>query len=243
MKIPTPWPPPSPQTHPPRGIGEGMARPHWYMKEESPLKDKTQGVAGVLLSLLLVADGDGGAHFCHNLVDLCAGKGHVLVDLLLVLLVDLGQGEESHDAEGDQGEAVEPGAQVRQAPEQSAELDGVHDVLDEEEPLELREAAVELRHNHVGGLVHLVGGQGGVGLEQGLERVSLAALLHGLHHILVDPEDDGAGEGGQGGVGDHGDEGEVRQGDEQHQGGAEHSPGLLQVPPVDQLNQWVYDGP
>lgn len=59
----------------------------------------------------------------HDVIDLCAYKADILVNLCLVLFIDLGQGEECHNSQDDQREAVEPGAKVRQAPQQAAKLE------------------------------------------------------------------------------------------------------------------------
>lgn len=60
----------------------------------------------------------------HDIVNLCANKADILVNLCLVLFVHLGQREERHHGQDDQREAVEPGAQVRQTPQQAAKLVG-----------------------------------------------------------------------------------------------------------------------
>lgn len=58
----------------------------------------------------------------HNIVDLSADEANVLVNLGLVLFVDLGESEESNHSQDDQCQAIEPGSQVSQAPQQAAKL-------------------------------------------------------------------------------------------------------------------------
>ena len=66
----------------------------------------------------------------------------------------------------------------------------------------------------------------------------LIGLLHGLQHRLVDPEADAGGEGSQGQVGPDADHAELGQGEEEQEHAAEHGPGLLHIPPVEQVNSW-----
>ena len=69
-----------------------------------------------------------------------------------------------------------------------------------------------------------------------LEWMSIAGLLHSAKHLLVDDEGDGDGEEGQGQVGHHRQHGEAGQGQQQHQHAAEHDARLLDVAPVDQVD-------
>jgi len=71
-----------------------------------------------------------------------------------------------------------------------------------------------------------------------LERVSLIGLLHSLQHRLVDPEADAGREGREGQVGSDADHAELGQREEEQEHAAEHSPGLLHIPPVEQVNCW-----
>lgn len=67
--------------------------------------------------------------------------------------------------------------------------------------------------------------------------MSLIGLLHGLQHRLVHPEADGGREGGQGQVGSHADHTELGQGEEEQEHAAEHGSGLLDIPPVEQVDR------
>lgn len=68
--------------------------------------------------------------------------------------------------------------------------------------------------------------------------MSLVGLLHSLQHRLVDPEADAGREGRQGQVGADADHAELGQREEKQEHAAEHGPGLLHVPPVEQVNGW-----
>ena len=52
-----------------------------------------------------------------DILDLFAGHFQSLVDLSLVHLIDFGDREESKISQDDQSQAIEPGANVCQAPE------------------------------------------------------------------------------------------------------------------------------
>lgn len=54
--------------------------------------------------------------------------------------------------------AVEPWSKVGERPQEDAELQGVDDVLDQEEPAELAEGRVNVGNGDVGDLVHLLRG-------------------------------------------------------------------------------------
>ena len=62
----------------------------------------------------------------------------------LVHEVGLGDGECSDPGKDDQGDSVEPGSDIGQAPQRQPELEGVQHVVDEKETAELRHADVEL---------------------------------------------------------------------------------------------------
>ena len=123
---------------------------------------------GFSLLLLLLGSahlhGDEGHDLGLDLFNLDHHLGHHLVHLDLVVDVELGQGEESDPRKDDEGEGVEPGADVGQEPKAEAELDGVNHALDEEEPAELGQDGVE-GGGEAGG--HGGDGVGGQGQGQG----------------------------------------------------------------------------
>lgn len=65
--------------------------------------------------------------------------------------------------------------------------------------------------------------------------MSVAGLLHGLDHRLVDAEGDGDAEQGEQQVGHHADDAEGGQRQQHQHGHAKHHARLLGVPPVDQI--------
>lgn len=88
----------------------------------------------VLLALSFPADWHCCSHFGGDLVDLGARQLQVGVHLRLVHLVRFGQREQRYPPKDDECDAVEAGAHVREAPQQHAELERVHQVLHQEEP-------------------------------------------------------------------------------------------------------------
>lgn len=113
-----------------------------------------------LLSLLLLGGGGGGLHGDHghhlgfDFVDLHLHLANHFISFVLVHDVGLGDGEGGDPGEDDEGGGVEPGPDVRQAPQAQPKLDSIDHVLNEEEATELGE-----------GQVQLLGDGGGVGRE------------------------------------------------------------------------------
>lgn len=156
-----------------------------------------------LLLLLLARQWNLFLHLFDDVLDLRLGEIHVLVDLNLVGFVHFRQSEDSNNAEDDERHAVKPGADVGQDPEQQPELEGVDDILDQEQTTELAQSARHVLHDDVSEVMNFLFRQRDVHIKVLLEGVSLSALLDGAQDVLVDPEGEGDGEGGQGEVGDH----------------------------------------
>ena len=64
--------------------------------------------------------------------------------------------------------------------------------------------------------------------------MSLAPLVDGGEHALVDPEGHGRGEEGEGEVADDGEEGDILHGEEEHEHGPEDDGGVSGAVPVDE---------
>ena len=178
-------------------------------------------------------DGDEGEDLGLGLLKLVHHLSEHLVHLLLVLQVQLGSGEEGDPGEDDQGQHVEAGSDVGQHIQGGRELEGVHHVLEQEEPPELGGDLVEgLDHagQHLGdGLGRNSHGDGrhlGHGVRAGL------SLVHHDHDGAVDLDTEHGHEEGEAGVGDHGDEGVGCEREQHHHHRPEHGPGLQGLLPV-----------
>lgn len=136
-----------------------------------------------LLSLFLLGGGGGGLdgdhshHLGFNFVDLHLHLAHHFISLVLVHDVRLRDGEGGDPGEDDEGGGVEPGPDVRQAPQAQTKLDCIDHVLNKEEATELGERQVQLlgdgggvgrevlrRHSqrHRGDLFQRIGSRGGL---------------------------------------------------------------------------------
>ena len=131
-----------------------------------------------------------------------------LVNLGLVLLVELWCGEESNPGNDEEGQHVEPGADVGQQPEGETELDGVDHVLHEEETTKFCGDLVDGAGDtcrHVGD--GLRWDSDWHRLHHGERVGSWLGLLHHDHDVAVGLDTHHHQEQGVAGVGDHGDQG------------------------------------
>merc|ERR1712200_94384 len=102
------------------------------------------GLLALLSFFLLFQEGQLVLNRCDNIVDLSLDHAYILVNLYLVGLIDLGQAEESHQRENNQGDAIQQAANVCRNPQQKAKLERVHQVLNEEEPAQLSHGLVQV---------------------------------------------------------------------------------------------------
>lgn len=213
-----------------------------------------------------------------DLIDFAADQIQVGVDGLLVRLVHLWQREQRNVrcklkeqiaikspslspsnlplTQDDQGHSVEPGTDVRQAPEHQTKLDRIDKVLDEEQATQLSQHGIDMRDGDSRHLLHLLLRQLQLKVHEGPERgewgirksstkvtkvaacslegVTLGGLLDGLHHALVYPEGDGADQRKQRGVGKHRNHREAGHGQQDHHTSAAHDSRLLHIAPVNE---------
>jgi len=75
--------------------------------------------------LWFLSDGNYGFYFIRYFVDFSLHDINVSIDLSLVVLINLRYGEQSDVSDYEKGETVKPCPDVRQAPEENGEFDGV----------------------------------------------------------------------------------------------------------------------
>lgn len=168
-------------------------------------------------------------------VDLSTCQVDVVINLGLVLLVDRRHGKEQDVSQDENGDSIEDSSYVGQQPHDHSQLQGVHEVLDQEEVAHLLQGSVDVGQTGVHVLAEGLWGDADILIYQRFEGVPLVRLLHGLDHRLVDAEGDGDTQQCQQQVGDHADDAEGCQRQQQQQGQTEHQARLLGISPVDQI--------
>merc|ERR1711894_243539 len=98
------------------------------------------------LLCLLASEGGGqsGGQFALEVVKLGLERDQGLINLLLVVPVDAGDGEGGDPGQGDQGQSIEDGPDISQQVHAHGELDRFHSILNKEKRLQLEEDVVQL---------------------------------------------------------------------------------------------------
>lgn len=116
---------------------------------------------------------------------MATGHVEVVINLDLVRLIKLRHCEDRHNSKDDECHAVEPGSYVRQYPQQQTKLEGVDQVLDEEESAELPGGVVHVTHDVVQSHLGLVLRNINVQVQVPSERMWVTGFLHCLENVLV----------------------------------------------------------
>lgn len=119
-------------------------------------------------------------HLGGDLVDLATYELEVGVHLRLVHLIRLRQSEQCYPPEYDERDSIEAGPHVGQAPQQDAELERVHQVLNQEQPAQLCERGVEVRGGGGRQRLRALRRHADVALQQPFEWMAIVSLLHSL---------------------------------------------------------------
>merc|ERR1711934_184975 len=89
---------------------------------------------GVLIFFLAHnGGGEGGGHLGLEIIQFGLEGQNGVIDLLLVVSVDPGSGENSNPAEGDNGEAVHDGAKVSEEIHGNSKLQSFNNILNQED--------------------------------------------------------------------------------------------------------------
>merc|ERR1711894_849888 len=187
-----------------------------------------------LYSLLCLLASEGGGKssgkFALEVVKLGLEREQGLINLLLVVSVDAGDGEGGDPGQGDQGQSVEDGPDISQRVHAHGELDRFHSILNKEKRLQLEEDVVQLGEEDEGEAK--VSWQSDINIQELLKRVSFVSFIYGRQHRFVDPEAQCGGDEGQRQVTHNTDQGDVSHRQEAHQDRATHDarvPGVLPV--------------
>jgi len=129
-----------------------------------------------------------------------------LVNLLLVVPVHPGEGEDPDPGKSDDGQSVHECSNVGQQVHGNSELDRFKNILHQQDRLQFGEDAVQLGEKSISDLGHLVSRESHIDVQELLEWVSLLGLVDCGQDGLVDPEAHGGGHQGQGEVPNYADE-------------------------------------
>ena len=101
----------------------------------------------LLLLLTFLHARDVGYDFLLHLLYLAGYIGNHLVHLLLIVLVQLGDGESSNPSKDDESESIKPGANVGETPHGQAKLDTVNKIIKEEQAANFSDERVDASSN------------------------------------------------------------------------------------------------
>jgi len=175
------------------------------------------GGDGLLRLLLGRLDGDQGHHLALDLLHLHHHLPYHFVSLVLVIEVELGKGEGSNPGKDDEGHGVEPGADVGDAPQAEAELDGVHHVVNQEQAAQLGHGRVHLLGDALGVGLHVLRGDGHWHSRHTLKWIrARRGFAQHNHNFCVQLHGANSEQEQQREVGHHVDQGVVAQGHQGH---------------------------
>ena len=124
--------------------------------------------------------------FFFHLFHFIGQFSHQLIDLLLVVVVKLRYGESTNPSQYDEGESIEPAANIGETPEGQSKLDAVYNTLYEEQVAKLSYEAVDADSNTGGHVRDNLGWDGERKGGDGVERIGVwIRFLECDHHIGV----------------------------------------------------------
>lgn len=194
----------------------------------------------LLLLFGLFADRNCRLHLWRDVGQFRFHDVEVGIDLRLIRFVNFREREQGDPCKNDEGDAIEPGAQISAAPQQNGELDRVNQILDQEKTTQLYERGIHVGNGNFRHLLDLLLRNDNVEFQIFLEWMSITSLLDSLHNILVDAEGNGGEEAKQRDVCANADQREELQAEKDDQHRAKDWARFFRVPPVDEaLHSWI----
>jgi len=153
--------------------------------------------------------GDGSLDLCLEVVKLRFEGEDCIINLLLVVSVYAGEGEDADPGEGDDGQSIHEGSNIGEQVHGNRKLQRFDNIFHQQDRLEFCKDAIQLVEKSISDLSNLFSGESNINVKKLLEGVSLLGLVYSGEDGLVDPETHGGGDQSQGEVTNHADEGNI----------------------------------